>query len=332
MAIARKHHVARAVVLGLAASALYTYYREMRDAWRRPPARRFVEVRGTRLHYIDVGAGPAVVLLHGTGGATADFEASGLVERLSRTHRVVVFDRPGYGHTRRPRGRRWTPQAQAAVIAEACGQILVQRPIVIGHSWGALVALALAISQPAALRGLILISGPYFPRLRADALAAVPLALPILGEMLSHTVAPIIARFVAPRLIKRIFAPNAATARFDREFPMQFAYRPSQLMAAAEETMLTMTAPAALQRYYDEIEIPVALFAGSDDGMVDTNHALRMQQRLPHSELHLLSGVGHMAHHFAVDEIAEVVERMAPSLPPTAAREAALAEKAAHPH
>ncbi|HTI85422.1 MAG TPA: alpha/beta hydrolase [Alphaproteobacteria bacterium] len=328
----RNHPIARTVVLGLAASALYTYYREIRDAWRRPPARRFVEVRGTRLHYIDIGAGPPVVLLHGTGGATADFETSGLAERLSRDHRVVIFDRPGYGYTRRPRGRRWTPQAQAALIAEACGQLLVQRPIVIGHSWGALVALALAISQPAAVRGLVLISGPYFPRLRADALAAVPLAVPIVGEILSRTVAPLIARFVAPRLVKKIFAPNSTPSRFDSEFPLQLAFRPSQLLAAADETLQTMTAPITLQRYYDEIEVPVALFAGAEDGMVDVNHALRLQERLPHSELHVLSGVGHMPHHFAVDELAETVERMAPSALPNAAAEGAKAERASHPH
>jgi pimeloyl-ACP methyl ester carboxylesterase len=331
MPIARRHPVTRAVVLGLAASALYTYYREMREALGRPPARRFVEVRGIRLHYIDVGAGPAVVLLHGTGGATADFETSGLVERLSRTHRVVVFDRPGYGYTRRPRGRRWTPEAQAALIAEACSELLVEKPVVVGHSWGALVALALAISQPAALRGLVLISGPYFPRLKPDALAALPLALPIVGDLLSHTVAPIIARYVAPWLVKKIFAPNTATSRFDRDFPLEFAFRPSQLIAAAEETVQTMTAPVRLQRHYHEITVPVALFAGADDGIVDVNQALRLQQRLPHSELHLLSGVGHMPHHFAVEEIAETVERMAPPVPPSAARQPALAETSAHP-
>jgi pimeloyl-ACP methyl ester carboxylesterase len=310
MADVRKHPVARAIVLGFAASALYSYYRELRDAFTRPPGRLFVDVRGTRLHYIDVGAGPAVVLLHGTGGTTADFETSGLIERLSRTHRVVAFDRPGYGHSRRPRGRRWTPQAQAALIAEACGQILVQRPILVGHSWGALVALALAISQPVAVRGLVLISGPYFPRLRPDALAALPLVLPVVGDILSRTVAPIIARHIAPRLVAKVFAPNPEPTRFSEDFPIEFAFRPSQLVAAAEETLMTMTAPLTLQRHYDEITAPVVLFAGAEDGMVDVNNALRLQELLLHSELHLLSGVGHMAHHFAAEEIAESVERI----------------------
>ncbi|MGE5538804.1 MAG: alpha/beta fold hydrolase [Gemmatimonas sp.] len=310
MVARRKHRVARAVVLGLAASAIYTYYRELRDAWGRPPARKFVEVRGTRLHYIDVGAGPPVVLLHGTGGATADFETSGIVERLQNSHRVIVFDRPGYGYSRRQRGRRWTPQAQAAVIAEACRELLIERPIVVGHSWGALVALALAIAQPSAVRGLVLIAGPYFPRLRLDALAAVPFALPYVGELFSHTIGSLVARYVAPQLVARIFAPNPAPSRFKSDFPLDFAFRPPQLVAMAEETLLTMTAPVALQRYYDEITAPVALFAGADDRMVDVDQALRMQQRLPHSELHLLSDVGHMAHHFAAEEIAETIDRM----------------------
>ncbi|HEY1506311.1 MAG TPA: alpha/beta fold hydrolase [Stellaceae bacterium] len=69
-------------------------------AERRYPARgRFVEVSGIRLHYLERGEGAPVVLLHGNGATAEDFEAAGLLDRLGVNHRVLAFDRPGFGYS-----------------------------------------------------------------------------------------------------------------------------------------------------------------------------------------------------------------------------------------
>jgi pimeloyl-ACP methyl ester carboxylesterase len=67
-----------------------------------------------------------------------DFQSSGLIDLAAKTYRVIVFDRPGYGHSDRPRDTVWTPEAQADLINAALLQIGVSRAIVVGHSWGAL--------------------------------------------------------------------------------------------------------------------------------------------------------------------------------------------------
>ena len=79
---------------------------------------RIVEVDHIRLHLLDRGpvadrGRPPVVVLHGNGSLIQDPLSSGLVDQLAQEHRVIVFDRPGYGHSERPRGRAWTPEAQA---------------------------------------------------------------------------------------------------------------------------------------------------------------------------------------------------------------------------
>ena len=87
-----------------------------------PPKGRFITVDGVRLHYTERGrpdAAQTVVLLHGNGTMAEEFEISGLADLAAQRYRVIAFDRPGFGHSDRPRDRRgrrssrhdccWTP-------------------------------------------------------------------------------------------------------------------------------------------------------------------------------------------------------------------------------
>ena len=116
---------------------------------RNPPIGEFIECDGVRLHYIDRGdpAAPSVVLFHGNGAMIQDFTISGLIDLLARRNRVLCFDRPGFGHSERPRLRIWTATAQARLFAKALDQLRVRNPVLLGHSWGTLVAIALAIDH-----------------------------------------------------------------------------------------------------------------------------------------------------------------------------------------
>jgi pimeloyl-ACP methyl ester carboxylesterase len=66
---------------------------------------------------------PVVVLLHGNAVTLQDFEASGVLGLAAEHHRVLAFDRPGFGYSSRPRSTIWTPAAQAKVIASALIQL-----------------------------------------------------------------------------------------------------------------------------------------------------------------------------------------------------------------
>src|SRR6185369_14137790 len=134
-----------AVVGTLAAVALVNRYLANKAERDNPPAGRFLKINGVRLHYVERGAGDPVVLLHGNGSMIQDFESSGLVDLLAKDHRVIVFDRPGFGHSDRPRNVVWTPDAQAELIKQALTKLNVSNATVLGHSWGASVAVALAL-------------------------------------------------------------------------------------------------------------------------------------------------------------------------------------------
>jgi pimeloyl-ACP methyl ester carboxylesterase len=111
-----------------------------------PPNGRFLQIDRVRLHYVERGSGRPLVLFHGNGSMIHDFESSGLIDLASENYRVIVFDRPGFGHSGRPRNVVWTPAAQVDLFVKALDRLGVRSAIVLGHSWGASVAVALALS------------------------------------------------------------------------------------------------------------------------------------------------------------------------------------------
>ena len=159
-AIAQAHPyvVAAAATVGaLAISALVNRHLAKNAENDNPPAGQFLEVNGVRLHYVERGSGAPLVLLHGNGSMIQDFESSGLIDLAAKNYRVIVFDRPGFGHSDGRvalSGRRQRSALQGLGVSQA---------IVLGHSWGASVAVALALKYPKLVQGLVLASGYYYP-------------------------------------------------------------------------------------------------------------------------------------------------------------------------
>jgi len=293
----------------LAAAALYNI-EQARDAERRhPPLGRFITVDGVRLHYIERGQGEPLLLLHGNGTMIQDFTSSGLVERLADRYRVIVFDRPGYGYSSRPRGL-WTPRAHATLFERALRMLGVEHATVLGHSWGTLVGVALALQAPGLVRSLVLASGYYYPTLRADTFLLSPPAIPLLGDAMRYTISPLVARAVRPALIRRVFEPARVPERFEREFPKSLMVRPSQLRAAAEDAALMTPAVIELQEHYRDLKLPIVIVAGADDKIADVGRqSRRLHEELSGSEFILLPGLGHMVHHLAPDQVVQAVDR-----------------------
>jgi pimeloyl-ACP methyl ester carboxylesterase len=248
---------------------------------------------------------------------------SGLVERLADRYRVIAFDRPGYGHSERPRDRLWTPDAQAALVHKTFSQLGIAQPIVLGHSWGTLVALALSLRMSAAVRRLILISGYYFPTARLDVALAAPPAVPIAGDIMRYTVSAVFARLLLGRTVKAMFAPQPVPPDFLPTLSREMLVRPSQIRANAEDAVFMVPAAAALRKRYARLAVPTVIFAGGADKVVDPeSHARPLHAALDNSELHVLPGLGHMLHHAVPEQVMAAVAST-PVEPTPAARAAA---------
>ncbi|MCJ2118376.1 alpha/beta hydrolase [Methylobacterium sp. J-001] len=293
----------------LGASALYALAATRKAEQRTPPIGQFMTVDGVRLHYIERGHGEPLVLIHGNGTLIQDFLVSGIVDDLAKRYRVIIFDRPGYGYSDRPRGL-WTPRAHATLFAKALERLDVSRAVVLGHSWGALVAVALALQAPQLVRSLVLASGYYYPTLRADVILTSPVAIPGLGDLMRYTVSPLAGRLMLPALIKGMFAPAAVPERFDRAFPKAMMLRPLQLRASAEDAATMTPAAAELQHHYRDLTLPVVIITGGDDQIADVGRqSQRLHRELPGSTFMVIPGMGHMIHHLAPDQVVAAVAR-----------------------
>jgi pimeloyl-ACP methyl ester carboxylesterase len=304
------------VAIGAAAAALAIFAIVNRQLAKRAerrnrPIGRFLEVDGVRLHYFERGRGKPLVLLHGNGSMIQDFQASGLIDMAAKNYRVIVFDRPGYGYSDRPRGTIWTPDAQADLLHRAMEQLGVSHATVLGHSWGASVAVALALKYPQDVSGLVLASGYYYPTMRADVLALSQPAIPIIGDIMRHTVSPMASRLLWPLLLRKIFGPASVPQKFDR-FPKEMAMRPSQLRASAAESFLMIPDAFALRGRYANLRMPVVIIAGEEDRLVDIDRqSKRLHRQIRQSAFHRVRGVGHMVHQTATGDVMSAIDEAA---------------------
>lgn len=308
--------IAIAAVASAAATAAWIASRARQAERDNPPAGNFIDIDGVDLHYVERGEGPPVVLIHGNTVTHADFIASGLMDRLARKYRVIAFDRPGFGHSSRPRDRLWTPAAQADLLCAALERLGVERPVLVGHSMGTLVAMAMALDHPENVRSLVLVGGYFYPGLRLDALLTAPVAVPVLGDVMRYTVTAISARLMLKKMARRMFAPRKLPANFFPILSREMMLRPVQLRASAEDAAFMVPAANALSKRYGELDLPVTLIAGEDDGVVDPQaQSVRLHDKLPESGLFLVPGVGHMAHYAALDRVANAVDASLHAVP-----------------
>ena len=107
----------------------------------------FVTVESVRVHYIETGTGRTVVMIHGNAGSVEDFEF-GTLALLSSEYHVVAIDRPGHGSSDRPARKTATVEFQAELLHRTLSSLGITQSILIGHSWGAALALAYALKYP----------------------------------------------------------------------------------------------------------------------------------------------------------------------------------------
>jgi pimeloyl-ACP methyl ester carboxylesterase len=240
-----------------------------------------------------------------------DFDSSGLIDLAAKDYRVIVFDRPGFGHSERPRGVVWTPNAQAELFRVALAQLGVSDAVVLGHSWGASVAVALALKYPNLVRGLVLASGYYYPTTRPDVVAMGAPALPIVGDILSHTISPLLSRVIWPLMLKKIFGPRSVPEKFGA-FPKEMALRPSQIRASAAESALMIPDSLMLRGQYANLRMPVVIIAGEEDKLIDIeSQSAKLHSDVSQSTLHRLAGNGHMIQQTATDEVMSAIREAA---------------------
>src|SRR5262245_35051622 len=203
------------VVAGLMLLAGITALGAWKIARDYPPAGRFVEVNGGRLHVVELDArvnpapgDPPVVLLHGASGNLGDMKVA-LGDQLARRHRVILVDRPGHGWSERSESVNGaSPARQAAMIGELLEKLGVERAVIVAHSFAGVVATAMALDDPGRVAGLVLLAPVLNPWSTGIAWYYSTAAAPYVGPLFVHTLALPVGTLLLNPTVRVVFAPQ----------------------------------------------------------------------------------------------------------------------------
>ncbi len=278
-----------------------------------PPIGTFVQADGMRLHVLSRGQGPAVVLVHGSDGVLQDFTTT-VFDAVAADYQAVAVDRPGHGYSQRPAGEPLTLALNARLLHAALTALGVARPVLVGHSYGAAVALQYAADHPDTVAGLVLLAPAAYPREGSPPAARVLLpAVPILGGVFLHTLLVPLEAWGAPAAAADVAAGRAPTPAY-QAVARALGARPSQFAAYAEEMRRVDDDLRALGPRYGTLAVPVVVVAGAADAATPlAGQAAPLARALPAARLVVLPETGHWVHHAqpaaALAAIREVVGR-----------------------
>ncbi|MCD6009181.1 alpha/beta fold hydrolase [Halomonas sp. IOP_31] len=277
-----------------------------------PPAGRFVDTPEGRVHLVEAGQGPPLVLIHGLGGQLQHFTYA-LSERLADDFHVIIVDRPGSGYSERGGGADDAGlAAQARQIRNAWRALGVERPLLVGHSLGGAVALALAEDYPDEVAGLALLA-PLTARESEvpPAFRGMTIRSPRWRRFVADTFAAPLGVRYATRMLAAIFAPEPVPADFATRGGGLLAMRPQAFYANSSDLVRLENDMPALIRRYPELRLPVAILFGERDRILEpARHGLALRDRLPGLAVETLPEAGHMLPLTRPDETAAFIRRV----------------------
>lgn len=277
--------------------SLQTYARNY--AKRYGHGNKFARVKGFSIHYSDDGPkqAQAVLLIHG-------FAASMFSWRLQRQqliaagYRVIAIDLLGCGGSSRLAEAVYTTQDQAEIVLGLMNELGIQAVILIGHSFGARVAMQTALLAPARVQRLIAVC--------AEALA---IERPAIAKLLSVPVLGYAVAFysTSPFLVRTGLKIMSASDGWIDKTAVQGYQAPLHVTgtALAQEWQARSIKDGRLPvpQHLADIQQPVLLIWGAKDSVFPLSEGHFLQSSLPHAQLHVVPNAGHLAHEEAPQNV-----------------------------
>ncbi|WP_295848607.1 alpha/beta fold hydrolase BchO [Tardiphaga sp.] len=270
--------------------------------WPNRSASRFIEAAGIRWHVQRMGAGPSLLLLHGTGAATHSWR--GLLPLLADHFDVIAPDLPGHGFTSVPAPYRLSLPGMAADIAALLRRLDASPSIVVGHSAGAAILARMCLDGRITPDLLVSLNGAFLP----------------FGGFAGHLFAPLAKFLVMNPMVPRLFAWQAASdggverlldntgSHIDAEGIAQYRrlVRSSAHVAAALRMMANWQLEP-LQRDLPRLKAKLVLVAASGDRTISSDVARRVANLVPGAVIARVASLGHLAHEEQPALIAQMI-------------------------
>lgn len=259
--------------------------------WPNREASRFVDAGGLRWHVQIAGAGPCLLLLHGSGAATHSWRD--LLPGLAAHWRVIAPDLPGHAFSGTPAADRLGLPGVAAALAALLRTLDVEPHAAVGHSAGAAIALHMQLAGLLKLRSLVSLNGALLPLPGLAGLLFPPAAkalavLPLTAELFARS-----AR--RPGAVERLIAGTGS--RIDARGMALYARLvrcPAHVRGVLG--MMARWDVVPLARDMHRLDAALTLVAARDDRTVPADMAQRVARRVPGARCLLLDQGGHLSH------------------------------------
>jgi pimeloyl-ACP methyl ester carboxylesterase len=269
---------------------------------------KFVTVDGTRLHFVIKGAGRPVVLIHGNPGSGQDWTS--LFRPLGTHNKVIAFDRPGHGLSERPKRGDTTVEVQARLLHDALKQLHVERPIIVGHSWGGALALVYAINYPKEVAALVLVAPAIYESQDGTSLLTDLPAAPVIGNAANSVLTPLFGASMVRSELKKAFSPDPVPESYLQSVLPEWTDQKKVKWYSIDDASLNDCLRKFSPRY-PEISVPVSILAGDSDLCVsEKDNAERLHLALPKSNLIVLTKTGHEIPFTRSQAVVDEIERV----------------------
>ena len=250
----------------------------------------FVTIDRLRVRYIESGRGPTVVMIHGNAGSIEDFEF-GVIQTLSSNYRVIAVDRPGHGKSDRPTSAN--VEYQARLLHQVLSSLRVHEPVLVGHSWGAALALSYALQYPAEVSAMILVAPAAYPDAGESGLLQALAKPPVLGDVTLILGRAILGRQILRAGLSRAFSPQTVPEEYFKRVASSWLGR-KQLKAYLDDESSLNASLNKFSQHYAEINIPVVILTGDHDAIVSAKeNAHRLKSVIPRAQLIEIKDTGH---------------------------------------
>jgi pimeloyl-ACP methyl ester carboxylesterase len=243
-----------------------------------------------KLHYIEAGAGPPLLLIHGLFDSLRTWEK--LIPLLSPHFKIYAIDLPGFGKSVLP--DRWR-KSISGMIESVLG-FLDERSIptvsLVGNSMGGSLSLGIAGRYPDRVKELVLIN-PY-------GLPTLPVAAEAAGKLISGTLLPYLLRKEAlKRGAKMIFGRSLYDQGLVTDALIDQVILPFSSLQQRKNLFRFLKGISAdeirnIDALLPEIKQPVLILWGENDRWLPEAHLARLQQRLPRTKTVKISHCGHL--------------------------------------
>ncbi|CAJ0740579.1 Putative aminoacrylate hydrolase RutD [Ralstonia edaphis] len=282
------------IALAVLAPVALTFFIARRVTKGFPPEGKFLDIGADRVHYTDRGAGPAIVFVHGLCGNLRNFAYLDM-ERLARSHRVIVIDRPGAGRSVRGADSPANIYAQARMVAQCIEKLGLDKPVLVGHSLGGAISLAVGLNHPQVIRRLALIA----PLTHAEsappgAFGGLVLPSPLVRRLVSWTLAIPLSIINSRKAIAAVFAPESMPKDFPFKGGGLLGLRPHVFYAASSDLVAAPEDLPDMERRYASMTVPVDVLYGRGDRILNVKRqGEALKQKLDRVNLRIIDG-GHM--------------------------------------